>query len=287
MLCSKCKEKAVFLNPELCKNHFINYFEKKVFDTIKKFNLLKKKDKLVVACSGGKDSTSVLYLLKKFHKNVVALAVDEGIHGYRDKTLLDLEMFCKKHRVELRVHSFKDEVGKTLDRMLKQKNHPCSICGTFRRYLLNKHAKGFDKIATGHNMDDEAQAVLMNLLKGNTGLLWNSNPITRKVKGFVQKIKPLYFCSEKEVAAYVLLKSFGVSFTECPYMEGSFRNQVREALNDYELENKGSKLNILEKHLELLKKLDLKRKDFRYCSDCGEPSQGIICKACQLIKSFK
>jgi len=241
MSCSECDSKSVFLFPELCKEHFIAYFEDKVFDTITKFGLLKKGESVVVACSGGKDSTAILYLLQKFHGKVVALAIDEGISGYREKTLVDLENFCKANKIELRTYSFEREVGKTLDSMLKQKTHPCTVCGTFRRYLLNKHAKRFDKLATGHNMDDESQAVLMNLMKGNADLIWNSTPITSEVKGFVQKIKPLYFCSEKEVAAYILIKGFDVGFTECPNMNKSFRNRVRDVLNDYEFRNKGTK----------------------------------------------
>lgn len=287
MGCSECDSKAVFLFPELCKEHFIAYFEDKVFDTITRFKLLKKGESVVVACSGGKDSTATLHLLKKFHGKVVALAIDEGISGYREKTLVDLEKFCKTNQIELRTYSFEREVGKTLDNMLKQKTHPCTVCGTFRRYLLNKHAKRFDKLATGHNMDDESQAVLMNLMKGNADLIWNSTPITSEVKGFVQKIKPLYFCSEKEVAAYVVIKGFDVGFTECPNMSKSFRNQVRDVLNDYESKNKGTKKNILEKHLNLLGKTGLKKKEFTYCSNCGEPSRGEICKACRLMQSFK
>lgn len=277
----------MFLEPRLCRKHFIVYFEKKVSDTIKKFRLVDKKDRIVVACSGGKDSTTILYLLKKFYGTVTALAIDEGIAGYRDRTLVDLKKFCKQEGVDLKIYSFKDQFGRTLDAMLKQKNHPCSVCGTFRRYLLNKYAKGFDRIATGHNMDDEAQAILMNLMKGNTNLLWRSMPITPRKKGFVQRIKPLYFCSEKEVAAYALLKGFDVGFTECPYIEESFRNQVRNGLNEEESKNPRTKRNILEKHLKLLKSIKSTGKDFQYCKDCGEPSQGEVCKACLLTKSFK
>ncbi|MBC8494697.1 TIGR00269 family protein [archaeon] len=287
MKCSKCSEKAVFLVPKFCKKHFIDYFEKKVFETIKKFSLVNPKEKIVVACSGGKDSTAVLYLLKKFHKKVVALAIDEGIFGYRNKTLIDLKKFCSKNNIELRIYSFEKEFGKTLDEMLKQKQHPCSVCGIFRRYLMNKYARGFGKIATGHNMDDESQAVLMNLMKGNVDLLWHSVPMTKKVGNFVQRIKPLYFCSEKEVAAYALLKGFEVSFNECLYIKDSFRNQVRDALNNYELENSGTKLNILKKHLLMLEKIKFETSFFQYCSVCDEPAKEDICKACQLIKSFK
>ena len=58
---------------------FIKNFEFKVKNTIKKFRLLDKKDKVLVACSGGKDSTVVLYILKKLNYNVEAITIDTGL----------------------------------------------------------------------------------------------------------------------------------------------------------------------------------------------------------------
>jgi len=284
MKCKQCNEKAVFLNPKLCKKHFIEDFENRVKETIKEFNLVKKSDKIVVACSGGKDSTTILYLLKKFGANVEALSIDEGIVGYHNKTLKDLKGFCKEYKIKLKIYSFEDNIGKKLDNMIDKKSLPCTICGTFRRSLMNKYAKGYDKIATGHNMDDESQAVLMNLVNSNTDLLNHSVPITKKLKGFVQKIKPLYFIPEKEVAAYSLLKGFNVNFTECPYVNLSFRQGIRDKLNSYA--TRQMKTNILRKHLQVLSVLELNKQDYGKCSICGQPSKNKICRACELAKNL-
>ncbi|HAB51479.1 MAG TPA: tRNA lysidine(34) synthetase TilS, partial [Ignavibacteriales bacterium] len=57
-----------------------------------------------------------------------------------------------------------------MDEMLKiLKVKPCTICGIFRRYLLNKKSKELKltKLATGHNLDDEAQSIMMNQMKNN------------------------------------------------------------------------------------------------------------------------
>src|SRR3989338_11600834 len=246
----------------LCKNHFIEYFESKVFKTIRQFDLIGKEEHLGVALSGGKDSLTLLNLLSKLSKQnpkikLTAIAINEGIHGYRDKTLITAGKFCEKNKVPLHVYSYEDEFGMPLDSMLKTLDvKPCTICGIFRRYLLNKKSKelGFTKLATGHNLDDECQSILMNQFKNNiqasarlgpkvginnggtiknhnnshinnkTNLIIN-NPIeninnneNKKIKSnelFVQRIKPLYLCAEKEVTLYAFVNNILDDFIEC------------------------------------------------------------------------
>ena len=145
MACKNCKTKPVIKLPnsnvQLCKNDFIKYFEKKAIKTIGKYKLIEKGDYVGVAVSGGKDSTSLLYILnilaKKNNFKIVGIAIDEGIKGYRDFTLKDLKEFCKKNKINLKIYSFKDEFKSTLDKLVK-KERPCTICGILRRTLLNK-----------------------------------------------------------------------------------------------------------------------------------------------------
>jgi len=284
MKCKKCKERGVFQDPDYCKRHFIEYFENKVKNTITKFWLLKKSDKLVVAASGGKDSITTLYLMKKFHKHVDCLAIDEGIKGYRNNTLNDLKEFCKEHKIHLKIISFKQHFKKTLDQGIKRKTNPCTLCGTFRRYLLNKYSKRYDKIALGHNLDDEAQAIMMNLLKNQVSILKRQGPITDKQKGFTQRIKPLYLCTEKEVLAYSFLKGFNVRYIECPYAHYAFRGSVRDELNEYERKYKGTKLNIINHFLKIKPYLEPEKESLQYCKKCKEPSHDTVCMTCKLKK---
>lgn len=295
MRCSKCKKDAVISSPALCKHHFIDYFERQAFATIKKHKLVSKTNKVCVAASGGKDSTAVLYLISKFKpKKLTALLIDEGIKAYRDRTISDLKKFCAKHSIDLKIISFEKEFGMTLDEIIESKKlniKPCGICGTLRRYLLNKYSKGFDVIVTGHNLDDEAQGVVMNLLRSQIDVLARLGPVTGvdRHKGFVRRVKPLYFCSEKECALYALLMDFGVSFNECPYTVEAYRGDVRDMLNTYESSHKGTKLNIVEHFLSTLPML---RKGFagtspNSCISCGEPCSGAVCSACKLIEELK
>ncbi len=285
MKCDSCGEKAIHDNPRYCKNHFNKYFEKTVKDTINKYKLLKKSDRICVAVSGGKDSIVLLHLLHKFGYNVEALAIDEGIKNYRDTTLLFLKKFCKKNNIKLNIKSFKKEVGKRLDAIIKLGNPACTVCGTFRRSLLNKHTLDYDVIATGHNLDDEAQAVMMNLLKAQTTLYERQGPKTQKKEGFTQKIKPLYFLKEKEVMIYALINNFNVPFTECPYSKDSFRAHVRDELNRLESQRPGTKKNILLKYLSEKKTEKISEKT-NFCANCGDPCAEQVCKACRIRKNL-
>jgi tRNA-5-methyluridine54 2-sulfurtransferase len=283
MHCEKCSSKIVINN--LCKEHFLEYFEEKVKKTIEDFNLLEKNDDVCVAVSGGKDSVVLLYLLKKFGYKVSGLAIDEGIRGYRGKTLDFLKEFCEKHEVSLVIKSFKDETGKELDDMIQDDSPRCNACGTFRRFILNKYSQGFDKIATGHNLDDESQAVMMNLMKAQTELFDRQGPITKDVEGFTQKVKPLYLMKEKEILAYAFLKGFNVPFGECPYARLSFRSKIRDYVNSEESKNPGTKERIIKRFLKL-KTNDNETVKTGKCEECGFPSENKICKACRLKKEI-
>src|SRR3989338_7771536 len=115
MQCQVCSERSVFSDPAYCKTHFISYIEEKVRATIVEFDLCSEKDKIVVAASGGKDSLTVLYLMKKFFGPVTALAIDEGISGYRSKTLADLSSFCAKYEIPLHTLSYQNEFCSSFD----------------------------------------------------------------------------------------------------------------------------------------------------------------------------
>jgi len=296
-----CNNKPIFelsAGEKLCKTHFTEYFENKVFKTIRQFDLIGKEENLGLARSGGKDSLTLLHILKKLsEKNpklkLTAIAINEGIEGYRDKSLITAENFCKKNDVELNVYSYEKEFGMPLDDMLKILDvKPCTICGIFRRYLLNKKSKElkFTKLATGHNLDDECQSIMMNQFKNNIQASARLGPkVGIKVnKSFVQRIKPLYLCTEKEVTTYAFINGILDEFIECPNVSQSYRAQVRDMLNDMEAKFSGTKYSIVNSFLQVLPDLKerFKEGEVNFCRNCGEPASKDTCNACKYVEKL-
>ena len=293
MRCQIGGEEAIIStsNGTFCREHFLVHFEKEALNTIKRFNLIEKGEKIAVANSGGKDSLSLLFFLSKYFKKsneIISITIDEGIAGYRDKTIETMEKYTKMLGIKYKIYSYKDFSGMTLDEITKRTDSiPCSICGTFRRYLLNYAAmeNKADKLATAHNMDDEAESIIMNLIQNNFDNLIRSGPISGVVKdeGFVTKIKPFIFLSEKETMLYSILNGILALHTPCPYAEFGIRNQVSKEIKVLEDALPGSKRKMIEKAIELKARFkDSEQKKINHCKICGAPASGEICGVCSI-----
>ncbi len=296
--CVKCQEKAVCSG--FCQKHFRRYFEEKVKKTIRKFRLFNHGQKIAVAVSGGKDSTVLLYVLKKLKYDVTGMTVDAVIGNYTKKNLENLRSVCKKYDISLKEISFREEFGYSLcyiksivnKNRKERKLQSCLICGVLRRYLINKYAKQmkFDIVATGHTLDDEAQAFLMNIFRNDVSLAKRQGPIAGKGgnKAFVTRAKPLYLCSEKETTAYSKLMRFPVKYERCPCSADAYRKNFRDYLDGFEKRHPSVKYNIINFFLETLHKQDdYDNGAVGECEMCGEPSAGKTCKKCEIIGVLK
>ena len=303
--CTKCGSPSIIFQPysglHLCKKHFIEDVERKVKRRIRKFRMIKPGDKIAVALSGGKDSSALLILLKKITEmrkdvEIVALSVDEGIADYRPKTLETAKLLTSRLKVPHIIRSFEDEYGVHLDELIKRSKKRggwvggCSLCGVLRKRLLNTISRdiGATKLAVGHNLDDEAQTILMNYLKGDIERLLRLSP-KREKEGFVPRIKPLAEVPEREVALYSLLHGIDIEHLECPYASESYRFDVRDFLNYFEFEHPGTKYSLLRGYEKLMNEMDtLPRKPFKLslCMRCGEPTSGKVCKVCELLEGL-
>ena len=272
--------------------------------------MLKPRDKIVVALSGGKDSIALLYNLIKIQKKMyhskplIALSVDEGIENYRKNSISNARNFCEKNKITHKVISFKDTIGRTLDEIivLKKKSedyqNACNYCATLRRRLLNDGAKdlGADVLVMGHNLTDFAETFLMNILFKRFQLISNQylfkpiNPATSNY--FVKKVSPLMRIPEEEILFYSNLKNFNYYPSHCPYREKDpiVRKRVLDFLDICKKFSPEIEFNLFNGFLEISKLLyrQYNQKEFNHCEVCGYPSgKAKVCLFCEYLKEFK
>ncbi len=279
---------------------FIGYLERKVRNTIRKYKLFRTDEKIAVAVSGGKDSTVCLYILKKLGYEPEAVTIDPQIGKYTEKNLSNIRKVCQNLRIRLHVLDFTTEVGSPLPKILRilkkkeVKHSSCMVCGIIKRYLLNRYSRsmGFDCLATGHNLDDEAQAFVMNIFRNDTASALRQGPvsgITRSIS-FTRRVKPLYLISEKEIVRYSKLRKFPVNYNICPCSVDAYRRKYLDALNSFEKDNPSLKYNIIKFHNDLIMPLKKMQKDnvkINECAICGEPASRKVCRACQILNLIK
>ncbi|OAA68040.1 Rossmann-like alpha/beta/alpha sandwich fold protein [Niveomyces insectorum RCEF 264] len=249
-LCVLCKrERALIKRPKnhqkLCKSCFINIFEDEVHHTITSSRLFYPGERVAIGASGGKDSTvlaSVLKTLNERHHygvDLVLLSVDEGIKGYRDDSLETVKRNAVQYDMPLKIVGYDELYGWTMDQVVETvgKKGNCTYCGVFRRQALDRGAKllGIRHVVTGHNADDVAETVLMNLLRGDLPRLSRSTSIvTGGDHSEVKRSKPLKFAYEKEIVLYAHHKKLDYFSTECIYSPEAFRGSARSLIKNLE-----------------------------------------------------
>lgn len=248
--CAICEtSKAAIIRPKnrqkLCKECFFTTFEDEIHQTITSNSLFAPGDRIAIGASGGKDSTvlaSVLKTLNERHKyglDLILLSIDEGIKGYRDDSLETVKRNALQYDMPLKIVGYDELYGWTMDQVVETigKKGNCTYCGVFRRQALDRGAKmlGIQHVVTGHNADDVAETILMNLLRGDLPRLARStNIITGDATSDVRRSKPLKYAYEKEIVLYALHKKLDYFSTECIYSPEAFRGSARTLIKNLE-----------------------------------------------------
>jgi uncharacterized protein (TIGR00269 family) len=300
MKCDRCDNVAVYSRKysgeNFCGNCFSNSILQKTSKTISKHNMIKNGDVVGVAVSGGKDSLSLLHVLKKMSEShnfkIKAITVDEGIPGYRDEALEIVKNFCGNIGVEYKVFPYKDLFDITLEESLElrenEKTSSCSICGTLRRRAIDFGAKdlGVDVVATGHNLDDVLQTFVINTISGDTNKIGWMDPDTSSNK--IRKIKPFCEIYENEIVFYAFVNEIPFQSEQCPHMNEGIRTEIREFLNSMENKHSGIKNNMYKSIMKIssiIKESNYKQR--KICSKCGSESTGDICSVCSMLVNLK
>ena len=249
-LCALCKtSRALILRPKnqqkLCRHCFIQLFENEIHNTITTSHLFVRGERVAIGASGGKDSTvlaSVLKTLNERHDyglDLVLLSIDEGIKGYRDDSLETVKRNAVQYSMPLEIVSYGELYGWTMDQVVSQigKKGNCTYCGVFRRQALDRGAAklGIKHVVTGHNADDIAETVLMNLLRGDLPRLARATSIvTESAASDIKRSKPLKYAYEKEIVLYAHHKGLEYFSTECIYSPEAFRGSARQLIKNLE-----------------------------------------------------
>lgn len=283
----------------LCAAHFKEYVEKRVKNELRReLGRVRGEEHIAAAVSGGKDSMVMLYLLDRIykkHRNITlsALTIDEGIEGYRPPSVEKVKAFCREYEIPLEIVKFQEYDGIPMDHASKLRGDmtPCAICGIFRRRCMNTRAKelGATRLATGLNLDDTAQTILMNLTSGDLQRMVRMGPHRIIKPGLIPRIQPLRQIPEKECYLYALLTGIDFHAGVCPYYDLALRNIYRHVVEELEEKMPGTRHSIVKTYDQLYEPLlrMYPNVTVKKCERCGEPTSGTVCKTCETIDKLK
>ncbi|MBK6858378.1 MAG: adenine nucleotide alpha hydrolase family protein [Microthrixaceae bacterium] len=308
MKCRVCREPAVIdirrHNANFCVDHFLRLCRDQTAKAIEDFDMLNPGDRVLVAVSGGKDSLALWDLLRELGYEAHGLYIGLGIGGYSDRSGEMVRSFAHDRGLTLHQIDLREEYGTDVPTAAKATRRvPCSACGLSKRHLFDRAAVdgGFDAVATGHNLDDEAAVLFGNTLRWQTEYLARQMPVLEARAGFPKKVKPLIRLGEREMAAYCVLRGIDYIVEECPMAEGNKHLGYKEALNDIEARSPGSKHDF---YFGFLARASGRFADaapapleqgsplgegdhdgaLGRCDRCGSPSTSEVCAFCRLIE---
>ena len=294
MKCTVCRGPAIIdlrrHNANFCADHFLKFCRDQVTRAVDQHHMLTPGERVLVAVSGGKDSLALWDLLLELGYDAEGMTIGLGIGDYSAASTDASVAFAEErgltlHRVDLRGdYGYDIPTAAAVTRRV-----PCSSCGMSKRHLIDKAALdgGFEVVATGHNLDDEAAVLLGNVLHWQTEYLGRQAPVLPARNGFPRKVKPLVRLGERETAAHCVVPGIDYIVDECPMAEGNRHLRYKEALNAIEAGSPGTKhafyFEFLDKAADRFRPEAAEAQDgLRPCRSCGAPTTGDVCAFCRL-----
>jgi uncharacterized protein (TIGR00269 family) len=294
MKCRRCKAPALIdvrrHNAAFCADCFVRHCQEQVRRAIDGFDMLHPGDRVLMAVSGGKDSLGAWELLVALGYETDGLYLGLGIGDYSDASGRYARDFAAERGLKLLEVDIPAEYGFDIETAAATvRRPPCGACGLSKRHLFNQAALdgGYDVVATGHNLDDEAAVLFGNVLRWDAAYLGRQYPVLPAGPGFVRKVKPLVRLSEREMAAYCVIRGIDYIVEECPMAEGNRHLAYKEALNLLEQKSPGAKANFVFSFLErghdrFAGDAESERVELTACAVCGSPTTGDVCAFCRM-----
>ncbi|PSQ56884.1 TIGR00269 family protein [Halobacteriales archaeon SW_8_68_21] len=331
MECDKCGADAIhhaaYSGAHLCGHHLRESVEKRVKRRVREDGLLDPDatpgdpDRWVIGLSGGKDSVVLTQILDDVfgrdpRAEMLALTIHEGIEGYRDASVDATIELADDLSMRHELVSYEEEFGVRMDDVVEDDPEDmaaCAYCGVFRRDLLEAYAAEFDadKLLTGHNLDDEAQTALMNVLEGDVRQVAKHfdaslGPFDEReaTDAFVPRAKPLRDVPEKEIALYCRVRDLPIHMAECPHAEEAYRSEIQSTIHALEENHPGARHSIMAGYEELSALAAEAYRDggdttandgsdahdlpaLRECERCGSQTSRDVCRKCRLLESIE
>jgi tRNA-5-methyluridine54 2-sulfurtransferase len=247
-------------------------------------------ERVLIAVSGGKDSLGAWELLIDLGYETDGLYLGLGIGNYSDASGTYTRDFAAARGLKLTEIDIPADYGFNIETAAATvRRPPCGACGLSKRHLFNQAAidGGYDVVATGHNLDDEAAVLMGNVLRWDAEYLGRQYPVLPASAGFVRKVKPLVRLTEREMAAYCVIRGIDYIVEECPMAEGNRHLAYKEALNILEQRSPGAKANFLfafleRGHARFADAAETERAELTACTVCGSPTTGEVCAFCRM-----